>query len=59
VASDLEQCPALGELDEVRPLVGRLEAMAEELLRAVGGLSLETLRAMRGTGADAGWSAGP
>ncbi len=47
------------QLDEARPLVGRREAMAEELLRAVGGLALETRRAMRVTDDDAGRPAGP
>jgi CheY-like chemotaxis protein len=59
VASDLEDCAALGQLDEARPLVGRLEAMAAELMRAVSGQTLETLRAMIGTAADASRSAGP
>jgi len=44
VASDLEDQAALGRLDEARPLVGRLEALARELMRQADGLSLETLR---------------
>jgi CheY-like chemotaxis protein len=44
VASDLEDHAAQGRLDEARPLVERLEAMAQELLPLVVGLSLETLR---------------
>ena len=44
VASDLEDQAAQGRLAEARPLVERLEAMAQELLPLVGGLSLETLR---------------
>jgi hypothetical protein len=43
-ASDLENQAAQGRLAEARPLVERLEAMAQELLPLVGGLSLETLR---------------
>jgi CheY-like chemotaxis protein len=44
VASELEDRAAQGQLDEARPLVEQLETMAQELLRVVGGLSLETLR---------------
>jgi two-component system sensor histidine kinase/response regulator len=44
VALDLEEHAAQGRLAEARPLVERLEAMAQELLPLVGGLSLETLR---------------
>src|SRR3954470_9098181 len=40
VASDVEIHAAQGRLDEARPLVERLEAMAQELLGLVGGLSL-------------------
>jgi CheY-like chemotaxis protein len=43
-ALDLEEQAAGGRLAEARPLVERLEAMAQELLPLVGGLSLETLR---------------
>jgi hypothetical protein len=43
-ASDLEDHAAEGRLAEARPLVERLEAMVQELLPLVGGLSLETLR---------------
>jgi hypothetical protein len=43
-ASDLENQAAQGRLAEARPLVERLEAMAQQLLPLVGGLSLETLR---------------
>src|SRR4029077_2037882 len=43
-ASDLENQAAQGRLAEARPLVERLEAMAQELLPLVGGLSLEALR---------------
>jgi CheY-like chemotaxis protein/HPt (histidine-containing phosphotransfer) domain-containing protein len=44
VASDLENQAAEGRLAECAPLVQRLEAMAQELLPLVGGLSLESLR---------------
>src|SRR5204863_5445763 len=44
VASDLEDHAAQGQLEEAQPLVERLETMAQELMRLVGGLSLETLR---------------
>jgi hypothetical protein len=44
VASDLEDHAAGGQLEEARPLVERLEAMTQELMRLVGGLSLESLR---------------
>jgi CheY-like chemotaxis protein len=44
VASDLEDHAAQGQLEEAQPLVERLETMTQELMRLVGGLSLETLR---------------
>jgi PAS domain S-box-containing protein len=44
VASDLEDQAACGRLEEAPALVQRLEAMAHELTRLAGGLSLETLR---------------
>jgi CheY-like chemotaxis protein len=44
VASDLEDQAAGGRLDECRPLVEQLEAMARELIEQVDGLSIETLR---------------
>jgi len=44
VASDLEDQAALGQLEEARPLVERLETMADELMRLADGVSLETLR---------------
>jgi two-component system, sensor histidine kinase and response regulator len=53
VASDLEDHAAQGRLEEAQPLVERLEAMAQELLRLVGGLSLETLRHQAERAADA------
>ena len=44
VASDLEDQAARGQLEEARPLVEQLEAMAQELIHQVDGLSLERLR---------------
>ena len=44
LASDLEDHAALGQLDEARSLVRRLEAMAHRLIRQVDGLSYESLR---------------
>ncbi len=44
VASELEEYAAQDRLDRVGPLVAQLETMAPELMRAVDGLSLETLR---------------
>jgi hypothetical protein len=44
VASDLDDHAAQGQLEEARPLVERLETMTQELMRLVGGLSLESLR---------------
>jgi PAS domain S-box-containing protein len=44
VASDLEDQAARGQLEEASTLVERLEAMAQELIRLTGGLSLESLR---------------
>jgi two-component system, sensor histidine kinase and response regulator len=43
-ASDLEIHAAQGQLEAARPLVERLEAMAQALLPLVADLSLETLR---------------
>jgi CheY-like chemotaxis protein len=43
-ASDLENQAAQSRLAEALPLVDRLEAMAQQLLPLVGGLSLEALR---------------
>jgi HPt (histidine-containing phosphotransfer) domain-containing protein len=59
VASDLEDHAAQGQLEEARPLVARLEMMAEELERLVGGLSLDALREQVGAAAGAGQTAGP
>jgi two-component system sensor histidine kinase/response regulator len=44
MASNLEDHAARGQLEESRPLAKQLETMADELMRTVSGLSLETLR---------------
>jgi CheY-like chemotaxis protein len=44
VASDLEDCAARDQLEEAGRLVEQLEPMAQELMQAVEGLSLESLR---------------
>ena len=49
VAADLEDVAARGQLDEARPLVERLESMAQELGPQVDGLSLERLRELSGS----------
>jgi two-component system, sensor histidine kinase and response regulator len=59
VASELEDQAAEGHLEEARALVGQLETMARELLRAVDGLSLETLRHQEGAANDLNRTAGP
>jgi two-component system, sensor histidine kinase and response regulator len=43
VASDLEDHALRGQLEEARPLAGRLEAMVRELLRQTEGLSIKTV----------------
>jgi hypothetical protein len=53
VALDLEEHAAQGGLAEARHLVERLEAMAQELVRLVGGLSLESLRHQARIASDA------
>jgi hypothetical protein len=53
VASDLEDHAAGGQLEEAQPLVQRLEAMTQELMRLVNGLALETLRHQARIAADA------
>jgi CheY-like chemotaxis protein/HPt (histidine-containing phosphotransfer) domain-containing protein len=58
-ASDLEDHAAEGRLDDAQPLVGQLETMSRELIRVVGGLSLETLRQQTGTADDADRTASP
>ena len=52
VASDLEDRAARGRLEEARPLVDRLEAIALELIRQVDGLSIEALRDQAGAAGD-------
>ncbi len=47
-ASELEDLAAQGRLEEARPLVEKLEPMADELVRLADGLSLETLRQLVG-----------
>jgi CheY-like chemotaxis protein len=59
VASELEDHAAEGRLEEARPLVGRLEGMAQELMRLVDGVSLETLRPRARATGDPGRTAGP
>jgi PAS domain S-box-containing protein len=51
VASEVEDRAAQGQLEEARPLVARLETMAQELVQLVGGLSLDALRCHAGTAA--------
>ena len=48
VASGLEDHAARGRLEEARPLVERLVAMARELIEQVEGLSIEALRDQAG-----------
>ena len=59
VACDLEDHAARGQLEEARPLLGQLEAMAEELLLAIAGLSIEALRQQAGPADDPNRAASP
>jgi len=59
VASDLEDHAAQGRLEEARPLVEQLEAMAQELLPLVGGLSIETPRHQAEAAGDGKRTASP
>jgi hypothetical protein len=59
VASDLEDQAAGGRLEECRPLVERLEAMARELIEQVDGLSIEVLRDQAGAAGDRNRTASP
>jgi hypothetical protein len=59
VASDLEDQAADGRLDECRPLVEQLGAMARELIEQVDGLSIETLRDQAGAAGDRDRTASP
>ena len=52
VASELEDHAAQDRLEEAHPLVERLEAMTQELMRLVGDLSLEMLRQQAGRADD-------
>jgi CheY-like chemotaxis protein/HPt (histidine-containing phosphotransfer) domain-containing protein len=52
LASELEDVAAQDRLEAARPLVEQLARLAPELLRAVDGLALETLRAQTGTAED-------
>jgi PAS domain S-box-containing protein len=54
VASELEDRAAQGQLEEAQPLAARLEAMTEELMRLVDGLSLKALHDQAGRAAQAG-----
>ena len=49
LAAEVEDHAALGQLDEARPLVRRLETMVDELVRQVDDLSYERLRRQAGT----------
>ena len=53
-ASDLEDHAAQGRLEEARPLVEQLEAMARELIEQVDGLSLEARCRSPGRGCRCG-----
>jgi HPt (histidine-containing phosphotransfer) domain-containing protein len=59
MASDLEDHAARGRLEEARPLVEQLEAMARELIRQVDGLSIEALRDQAGAAGDRDRTASP
>ena len=59
VASEVEDYAAQCRLEEAPPLVARLEAMAGELVRLVGGLSLDALREQAGPVGGSAGSAGP
>ncbi len=50
MVAELEEQAAQGQLEQAPLLVAGLEAMAEELLRLVEVLSLESLRSQAGTG---------
>jgi PAS domain S-box-containing protein len=59
VASELEDYAAQDQLEEARPLLGQLETMAQQLMRAVDGLSLEGLRQQAALADDLNRAAGP
>jgi PAS domain S-box-containing protein len=52
VASKVESCAAGGSVDECRPLVERLVAMAVELVQSASSLSVESLRRLTDTGGN-------
>ena len=52
LASDLEDLPASGQLEEARPLAKRLGAMVEELLGQLDGLTIEAPRDRVGNADD-------
>jgi PAS domain S-box-containing protein len=54
VASDLEDRAAQGQLEEAQPLVERLEAMAQDLMRLASGLSVDALHDHAEGAADSG-----
>jgi CheY-like chemotaxis protein len=47
VASDLENLAAQDQLEEARPVLARLDTMAEDLMRLVDGLSLDVLHGVQ------------
>ena len=59
VASELEDQVARGQLEETRPLVEQLEAMARELIERLDGLSIEALRDQAGAAGDRERTASP
>jgi hypothetical protein len=59
VASDLEDHAARGQLEEARPLVEHLEAIARDLIQQADGLSIESLRDQAGAAGDRDRSASP
>jgi CheY-like chemotaxis protein len=59
VASELEDRAAQGQLQGARPLAAQLEAMADELMRLAGGLSLDTLCDQAKDATQPGQTTGP
>jgi two-component system sensor histidine kinase/response regulator len=59
VASDLEDLAAIGQIDECRPLIERLQTMAEDLLQRAGGISVEALRQQVRVAGDHNRTSGP
>ncbi len=59
VASELEDHAAEGRLEDARPLVARLEAVGEVLMRLASGLSLDALRGQAETASKPARTAGP